>query len=289
MWFKRVLRDGLGLFLGIILLSGGNTVARDDQPHPSPVDLLAGKLAEQLAASGFKSVVIFDLTGPEGQWLPFGGWLADQFSTALARTAKDTPVIDRAKLSAQMDSMYLIPKAVVTRAARVSLAEALGAEGFIEGSFGPFKDQVGLTFVAWRTADVKLKNPVGAIFLVNGKVPLDAETASHLSLPLESLRPGDGIFKAGHAGMTIPTCETFPAPQFPAAAIWKLKRGVVTLMIVVSPEGQASEAKVTQTPDADLNDAALKAMATTRFKPAIDPDGDPVAVRMPFFLSFQVK
>jgi len=289
MLLKRFLRDALGLFLASMLLCGGSAVARNDQPHPSPADLLAGKLAEQFAASGFKSVVIFDLTGPEGEWLPFGGWLADQFSIALARVTKGTQVIERAKLSAQMDSMYLIPKAVTTRAARVSLAEALGADGYIEGSFGPFKDQVGLTFVGWRTADVKTKNPVGASFLVNGKMPLDGEAAAHLTSPLESLRPSNGIFKAGHAGMTIPACETCPAPKYPPAALWKQKRGVVSLMLVVSPEGRASEAKVTESPDGDLNDAALEAIAATRFKPAVDPDGDPVAVRMPFHFGFQVK
>jgi len=108
-------------------------------------------------------------------------------------------------------------------------------------------------------------------------------------MPLDSLRPIDGVFKAGYAGMTVAECVYCPAPQFSPAAVWRVKHGTVVAMIVVSSEGHVEDVKIVQSPDAALNADAITAIQNYKFRPAIDPDGKPTAVRMPFSLTFQIK
>jgi TonB family protein len=249
---------------------------------------LARSLGAQLRGANLKSVVVFDLRGPEDQWLPFGSWLADQISMALANTGQQLQVIDRVRLAAEMKTRNLSGGDTLRTPMRAQISEAVEADGFITGSFGPFKDQVGITLVAWRTSDAKQSKGFPYAFMLNGKVPLGPEETSHLTVPLESLRPIDGIFRGGYAGTTVPQCEYCPAPQFSTAAIWRNKGRSVVLNILVSPEGYATQVKVAQSPDPELDSEAIKAVEGYKFKAAVDPDGEPIAVRMPFVIGIRV-
>ena len=266
-----------------------NVLAPGTQASLSPTEDLASKIAVRLSDSGIKSVVVFDLTGPDGQLLPFGSWAADQISNRLAGVDARIQVIERARIAAGMQNEHLAPKDAVAADAKTRISRLLGADSFVVGSFGPFKDQIGVTLVAYSTSNAKPGTKAQYMFMLNGKMRLDPEAASHLNVPLESLRPSDGVYNAGYAGNTVAECESCPLPQFPVATVLKVKQATIVAIIVVSPEGRVTEVKIVGSPDIELNAEAIKAIKDYRYKPAVDPDGEAVSVRMPFSIIFNTK
>jgi len=278
----------LTAILSPLLFSILTTPARQVQEYNAPpAATLTSKLVKELVGSGIKTIVVFDLTGPDGQFLPFGAWLADRISDGIA--GKQIRIVDRARLDSEMHLRHLQQQDVSNAELRSSISQSLGADGFIGGSFGPFKDQIGVTLAMWRTTETNAAMTFRFVSMVNGKMPLDSEARSHLTVPLESLTPNDGIYRAGYAGRTVAKCESCPPPQFPAAALWKIKKGTVVTMIVISAEGRVSDVKIVESPDRELNTEAIRAIQSYKYKPALDPDGEPVAVRMPFTVDFRIR
>lgn len=272
----------------LVLFSFTTIQVLSAEEDSSPREVLAGRLANRLASSGIKRVIIFDFTGPEGQLIPFGSWLADAVSKSLAGRNEQVLILDRSQLAREMEKEHLAVADLLNRSVRTKICMSLGVDGFIVGSFGPYKDQIGLTFAVWR-----LDNPSGADFryasMLTGKLPLDTEASAHLAIPLESLRPSDGIFRAGYAGRTIAECDYCPPPKFSPTTVWKVKQGTIVADIVVSPEGRVSEIKIVQSPDEALNAPTIQAIQDYKYKPAVDPDGKAAAVRMPYAITFRTK
>jgi TonB family protein len=245
---------------------------------------LSRALAAALTKSNAKSVVVFDLIGPDGQSLPFGAWLADRISSSLPNVGLQTPVIDRNKLAREISDLDLSQKGVgLEDKARIS--EALGADFFVDGTFGAVGDHIGITLVARNRSDIKKKVYTS---MVNGKILLDTEVETHLGVTLDSLRPSDGIFKSGIAGMTVPQCDYCPLPQFSVSGVWNKKQGTVILALLISAEGRATQIKVIRSLGSELDQQAIAAAEVYRFRPALDPDGKPVAVLMPYTVTFRV-
>src|ERR1700693_2335044 len=207
----------------------------------SPSEALTDRLLKEL--SGIKTLVVFDLTGPDGQSLPLGSWIADRISNNIP----DGPVrvVARDRLATELHKQHLTPQEVVNATVESNISRSLEADGFISGSFGPFKDQIGITLAVWRASDKPNMN-FRFVSMVNGKMSLDSEAASHITIPLESMKPSDGVYKAGYAGMTVAVCESCPPPQFPPAAVWRVKQGKIVTMIVVSPVGRVTDVKITE-------------------------------------------
>jgi TonB family protein len=248
------------------------------------VQTLCESLSTQIAKSNAKSLVVFDLKGPDGPPLAFGTWLADEISESLPKSGH-IKVIPRADLARelkdrQMSQTHLRPED------KMRISEALGADLFVDGTFGAIADYIGVTLVARNQTDFGKGTYT---IMVNGKILVNSEVQTHLGVPLESLRPSDGIFKSGRAGMTVPKCDYCPIPQFSPAGIWSRKEGTVILALLISTDGRAERIKILKSVDAELDDEAIKAARTFKFEPALDPDGKPAAVMMPYSVSFHVS
>jgi TonB family protein len=87
------------------------------------------------------------------------------------------------------------------------------------------------------------------------------------------------VRKVGDCRVTAPKPLYHPDPEYTDRARRKKISGMVLLLIVVTPEGRVRDAKVTASPDKDLDRQALKAVSTWRFQPATKY-GKPVPVRI---------
>jgi protein TonB len=65
--------------------------------------------------------------------------------------------------------------------------------------------------------------------------------------------------------------------------------GVVVLEVTISAEGEAQDIKFVKTPGYRLEEKAVEAVRTWKFKPAMAPGGKPVAVRAFIEVSFQFR
>lgn len=274
----------LALFLTSGLFLGPSYPQVERVPTPE-IQSLARSLAATLAASDIKTIAVFDLRTPDRNWLPFGSWLGDQVSAALANAG--VTVVHKSQLLAAMSRQHVSPRDSFGSITEARIAASLGAEAFVVGTFGELQGQIGITLVATRVSAVKPGEPIKLLTLINDKVPSE-DLAQHLGVPLDSLRPGDGVYKAGIAGLTVPKCESCPPPHFSPGALVRKGQGTIVLSIVVSPEGQPREVKIIRSVDAQIDEEAIKAVEDYRFKPALDPDGHPIAARMPYTLSFRL-
>lgn len=262
---------------------------------PPAITALANELAVKIAKSGNMRVVVFDFQGPNKQWLPISGWLADQFSLALVNSRLKIEVIDRSHLAAALDAQHKVPKDLFEDMGDdnpevSSIANSLNADVFVRGSFGAAVNGIGLSAIANRTSEYLAKKPHSTTWWasVDGKIPMTNEMAGYLTLPLDSLRPMDGILNGGKGGVTGPKCVRCPRAEYPSAASNRKLQGVVVLDAVVTTDGRVSQIRVRKSVAPSLDKAAADAVRAWKLEPATDADGRVVPVHQTFEVTFHL-
>jgi len=89
---------------------------------------------------------------------------------------------------------------------------------------------------------------------------------------------GGGYPHAGQGGYGEPECVYCPRPSFSDEAVKLKYQGSVYLRIVVTKDGRATNIQVIKGLGAGLDQKAVDAVRSWRFKPAVGPDGNPTAV-----------
>ena len=242
------------------------------------------ELAQQLAASlnkcGVKRIVIVDFEDPIRRVDAFGVWLADQLAAAPGNPWTPIEVVDRKQIAAKWEELRIAEPYTIEPDRVLHLAKAFDAT-LIGGSYSPAENGIGLELSAAASA-----MPNGLIV----KLVMTDEMKAHLTKPLESLGPGDGIFTAGVGGISIPACLYCPNPQFDRRDLKgnTPSRGTVLLMVVVDENGRASDVTVKKELTSHLDQDAISAVKRWKFRPATDVDGKPVATRTTVEMVFRV-
>jgi hypothetical protein len=244
-----------------------------------------------------KSVLVVDLSTPEYPWLPFGAWLADQFSATFAKTGHELVVVDRLQLKAAMDTQHLSPKDEFQFKTAIALAKSIGANTLVLGSFGAAENGVGVTLVAFRLSELgPAQSNSSMIGMVFGRIDLTPEIASHLAVSLDSLRPKDGIARAGIGGVSIPSCArcippSMHVPDIDLQGFLREKRGAgtIVLQLIVTAEGRVAQVNVAQPIGYGIDEQYVKAAKEFEFKAAVDADNKPVAVHTSFTMTMNTK
>jgi TonB family protein len=241
------------------------------------------ELAQQLAANlnkcGVKRIVIVDFEDPIKRVDEFGVWLADQLAAASRNPWGPIEVVDRKQIAAKWEQLRFEEPYTIEPDRRLHMAKAFGAT-LIEGSYSPAENGIGLQLGAAASA-----MPNGLIV----KLAMTDEMKAHLTKPLESLGPGDGVFTAGVGGISVPACVYCPNPQFDRGELNGQSAGTVQLMIVIDANGRASDITVKKEFSRELDQDAINAVKHWKFKPATDVDGKPVATRTPVEIVFRVR
>lgn len=96
--------------------------------------------------------------------------------------------------------------------------------------------------------------------------------------------------RSGENGVGKTTCEYCPRPAYSRHAREAKLEGEVDLDVLVLPTGRASrtQIKVLKTLGMGLDEQAIKTVRTWRFKPAIGPDGKPVAAWTEIQMRFEL-
>src|SRR3984957_3625116 len=210
--------------------------AQTDRPVIK-VDSFAA-LAQQLAANlnkcKVKRIVIVDFEDPIRRVDDFGVWLADQLAAASGNPWGPLEVVDRKQIAAKWEQLRIAEPYTIEPDRRKHMAKAFDAT-LIEGSYSPAANGIGLQLRAFFSG-----GPNDLIV----KLAMTDEMKAHLTKPLESLGPGDGIFTAGVGGISIPRCAYCPNPSFAVGALNGQSAGTVLLMIVVDANGRAGDITV---------------------------------------------
>lgn len=99
---------------------------------------------------------------------------------------------------------------------------------------------------------------------------------------------GGGYPQAGEGGYSEPVCLFCPNPQFSDEAVKLKYQGTVLLRFVVTANGRAKDIQVVRSLGLGLDQKAIAAVRTWRFKPAVGPNGKPAAVILVAEISFRL-
>jgi TonB family protein len=104
--------------------------------------------------------------------------------------------------------------------------------------------------------------------------------------PGEGMGTGGGVFRPG-MGATLPRGLYTPDPEFSEEARKAKYQGTCTLMIVVSPDGRATNIRVVNSLGMGLDEKAIEAVKTWRFEPG-QKNGHPVPFEMAVEVDFHL-
>jgi periplasmic protein TonB len=99
---------------------------------------------------------------------------------------------------------------------------------------------------------------------------------------------GGGYPTAGTGGYGTPACLYCPNAQFSDEAVKAKYQGTVLVSAVIGADGRVIEAKVIKSLGLGLDENAVAAVKTWRFKPALGPDGKPTTVRQTIEVVFHL-
>ncbi len=99
---------------------------------------------------------------------------------------------------------------------------------------------------------------------------------------------GGGAFHPGTGGVGYPSCAYCPDPKYSEEARKAKYQGTVVLQAVITADGRAIEIQVVKGPGLGLEEKAVEAVKTWRFKPAMGPGGKPVPVIVPIEVTFRL-
>ena len=130
-------------------------------------------------------------------------------------------------------------------------------------------------------------NPFAVILICTA---FGATLAAQSNPPTQKATPQtqEKIYEAGKDGVSEPSCLYCPRPDYSDELRRRKVQGDVTLSVVVRPDGTATEIKVVKSPSASLDKVSVDTLKKWKFKPALGPDGQPVAARVDVQVKFQV-
>jgi len=106
--------------------------------------------------------------------------------------------------------------------------------------------------------------------------------------PGEGGGTGGGVFRPGTGGVGEPTCAYCPQPTYSEEARKAKYMGVVVLQVIVTADGRATQIEVVKGPGLGLEEKAVDAVKQWRFKPALGPNGKPVATLVTIEVNFRL-
>jgi TonB family protein len=210
------------------------------------------------------------------------GQLADQDGEFYVRRINDQPAPARKIEQEMIDSLQRpVDIFFVTWMQRET---AQGAKSSPVGYF-VFLDGIFRLDSAIRAADLQLEPGADA---AENKDAFPQQTAD---VPTD--RPGKGsenvTARAGVAGVGYPSCDYCPDPAYTKVARDNRLEGTVVLQVVIRPNGDVTDVRVLKSPDPELTQMAVDGVSKWHMNPARLADGEPVAVIVPFEITFRLR
>lgn len=264
----------LGAIALIVLLAANtSSLATNDTPvKGQSFDEVARKFAKSLHSGRVKRIAILDFEDPNKEVTPLGVWLADQFAAAPGSPWAPIDVVDRKEIAAKWEQLRITQPYTIGPEQVLELRKSLQATA-VRGSYSASENGLGLT-LTWYPSS-------GHSDSLAAKLAMTDEMKSHLTQPLESLVPKDGIFSPGTGGISVPQCVSCPQPNFSAETLRRQAQGTVLLMVVVDDKGRSNDITLEKGSNPELDEDAIRAVRRWTFRPATNVDRKPVAARTP--------
>lgn len=155
-----------------------------------------------------------------------------------------------------------------------------------------FNESVATYRVVFRQGDESLADSTvsvqrGGRAVVGG---MDGEAAPYLFIFVEPDPPHGGATRwRDDAGISQPVAVTTVNPSYPEAARKGGISGVVVVETIIGVDGTVLDARILESPDLVLGDAAVEAVRQWRFEPARKDDGTALEVSFVLTIKFALR
>jgi TonB family protein len=242
------------------------------------VGQLAFQIAGPLEKEGVKRVIVADLLDPNGRSHPVGRFLANKLSSVLQHDFPTLETISFSPSQSPLDDSVPRDQGQAFQETR-KWATKMGASVVIMGSFAKAQEGIGISLTAVKTKSGE------TYALANGMVPISEEITAIAGESIPA--PKTEIAKAGVGGVGIPVCTYCPIPPYTEQARAAKYQGKVVLQVVITTEGRAANISVKKGAGMGLDEAAIQAIRSWKFRPAVGPDGHPVDTLVPIEITFR--
>lgn len=99
---------------------------------------------------------------------------------------------------------------------------------------------------------------------------------------------GGGTPSAGTGGYGYPACLYCPTAQYSDEAVKAKYQGTVEILAIITPDGRATDIHVIKGLGLGLDEKAIEAVRSWRFRAALGPNGQPAAVRQVIEVTFHL-
>jgi TonB family protein len=241
-------------------------------------------MAGEISKSKQKSVIVVDFTGPGQKFTELGRTLADNFSTALAKSNNKYSVIERTQITGALARKGFVPSAPDNVDTAVWIAAELKIQCLVSGEITLTGDTVSVEVRAWRVDSTKLITGLKTASSITDEMQnLIAKIVEYPTPQIDSTVP-----VSGNNGYTLPSCVYCPQAQYNSLAIRNHREGIVVLTAVVGADGKAHDIVVIKPLPDGLTEKAVEAVESWRFNPAKGPDGNPATVRRTIEVNFHI-
>ncbi len=220
------------------VLQAQTTQAASVSKPPASLQTIARDLTQELSHKKLK-VVVLDFSGPDAKSSAFGAYLAEEFVAVLAKDPGTLTLIDRSQLPAALEALRLKPANAFQLPQLQSDFEKARRAMCDSGSFGEFKGGLGITLDtecphAFHTSPAPI---YGQIEFFSGNGHASGRAARFLAM--------NDRARTALSGFSYPSCLSCPEASYTEEAVAARLEGTVALIVVITPEGRATDIQVT--------------------------------------------
>jgi TonB family protein len=254
----------------------------DTRAQLPEIDPLATRLADALAHSKQKSVIVFDFWGPDQALTALGQNLAQNLSTALAARPVSLEVLDRSGIPAACLRHGLSLANTHDPSIETWIGEDLGAKALVLGQLSIVDNKLEIQITAYRTEDQKWIAGFKQTSLITDAMRvLMVKEMESVAVKTAPAQPSSNKY-------SYPKCIFCPTAEYDRRAADKGLEGTVLLNVIVGTNGKASDIIVVKGLPNGLTQKAIEAVGRWTFKPALTPQGQPVEVRQTIEVTFHL-
>ncbi|HYB60742.1 MAG TPA: energy transducer TonB [Methylomirabilota bacterium] len=243
----------------------------------------ATQAKEKLLGLKVSSVLLsdFKLSGDDSLRSEFEDWLADGVAHQLASGTDGLRV-------------FLERNVKTVRTDTGPRPDTSHIDGVVDGTLSPDPGGIRLTLTVFRRSDW-VAGAVNAGITIEKVMLLEDTFVSWVPmnwrkeavLDTSALGPNPPV-RAGTHGVGIPSCIYCPNPKYPEQARIRKSMGTIFLQVVVGSDGNSSGIKVLRRLGYELDEAAVEAVSSWKFRPALDQDGQPTSSLVDIQVSFRL-
>jgi TonB family protein len=244
------------------------------------LDRASEKLAQRTRHEHMLMIAVADFASPDGVPQPLGHAFAGFVSLALQNDRSKLPVLDHDAFDKEAQEAGISIQQISSSILTAQPAWELPEDVLVVGSIRKTTRQYQIELSAIRLHGLKkLASETVSFPTTDFLESLSAPFPPKLTAP---------VLRGGANGVGATACVYCPAPPYSDIARKYKVRGTIVLDVVVDVNGRAIAARPVRLLGAGLDEQAVRAIKSWKFRPATNAEGQPVTVIVPIEVTFRI-